>query len=101
MGTAAVVVIVTCGYFVYDDRQSKTAAIATEAAAEQRVKYVKCLDSLQSTKDFLTSQNSWEGKSHNERLTAFEDIIAKTQGEDVASLLVTLFEMSLKQCGPI
>ena len=78
LAAMAIVVIATCGYFVYDDRQSK----ATVAA---KVSRAKCLSELRAAKAMLKDINMWDGKTHKERMEAF--------------ILPSYFDYLWKECG--
>lgn len=100
LATAAIVVIATCGYFVYDDRQSKAAeAAAEEAAAEEaeaRRSHLYCLENLRDQKEMLEGVNMWEGKTHGERIEAFE---THPRFKRYSALLSSSFDYSWEKCG--
>jgi hypothetical protein len=85
LATIAIVVIGTCGYFVYDDYQSKAAeakAVAARAKLESRV---NCLSELKAAKEMLKDINMWDGKTHKERMEA--------------SILPDYFDYLWRECG--
>ncbi|MDA9291710.1 hypothetical protein N9P99_00490 [Planktomarina temperata] len=89
LATMAIVVIATCGYFVYDDRKSK----AAEAAAVWRL---DCLKTLRSLRDDLKEVNMWDGKTHEERVNAFKTHPNFTKYEPIYS---NNFDGLWKECG--
>ena len=93
LATMAMVVIATCGYFVYDDYQSKAAEAEAKAKLVQRL---DCLDSLRSLKGYLEEINMWEGKTHKERVKVFETHPNFTKYEPVFSIN---FDNLWKKCG--
>ena len=98
LGTAAVVVIITCGYFVYNDLQSKAAIVAAEEAMEERASYISCRIELQKLKETLQKLGVWEGKTHEERLKELQNPLSVTE---YSPLLAVLLEVNWEKCGPI
>ena len=98
MGTAAVVVIATCGYFVYDNLQSKAAIVATEEAIEERASYISCRTELQELKELLKKLEVWDGKTHEERLKELNGLLSTIENGD---LLAIMLEAKWRDCGPI
>ena len=98
MATAAVVVIATCGFFVYDNLQSKAAIVAAEEAVEERVSYISCLKSLQEIKERLKEAGVWEGYTHKERLEELNSLLSTIKD---TSWLAMMYEIRWDECGPI
>ena len=98
MKTAAVVVIATCGYFVYEDRQEKKLALEKAEASEQGQKYRRCRDQLRGVVDFTGSTSGDTMEEISSRLIL---LVSKSQSESVANMLVSLFEDQWEKCGPI
>ena len=87
VAAAAIVVIATCGYFVYDDVRAKR-------LAEQRIEFLKCRESLrQLRRTFEKMDMLWDYKTAEARL----EVIDKTFGAFVADV----FASDWKKCGPI
>ena len=98
MATAAIVVIATCGYFVYDNLQSKATVAESEKALDESVSYFRCLNTLRDTKGLLQKAGLWEGKTHEERLTELKSPLSTVKS---SSFLAMIYETSWKKCGPI
>ena len=100
LATMAIVVIATCGYFVYDDYQSKAAeakAIAAEAAARAELESrVNCLTNLRELKAMLEGVNMWDGKTHKERMETFKTHPRFTK---YSNLLSESLDYYSKECG--
>ena len=100
MGAAAIVVILTCGYFVYDDRQAKAEQAETERRLAATAEYLNCRKSLGEVKSILESVNLWEGRTHLQRVDAINDSehpVLLQYGE----LLTSMYEVRWEECGPI
>jgi hypothetical protein len=100
MGTAALVVILTCGYFFYDDRKSKIAATASERESIEMAEHLRCRESLREAKELLERVNIWEGKTYEERLAAISNSNDPTI-KKYAATITLMFESSWERCGPI
>ena len=98
MGTAAVVVIATCGYFVYDDLQSKASIVAAEEAIDEGASYIGCRKKLRTLKERLEKLGVWEGKTHEERLMELNSLLSTIEG---STLLAVRLEGYWDDCGPI
>ena len=100
MGTAATVVILTCGYFVYDDRQAKAEEAERAQRQAEQAAYLLCRTSLQEIRDTLNRTNLWEGRTHSQRLAdiARSDHPAIKKYSSVISLM---YEVRWEECGPI
>ncbi len=98
MATAAIVVIATCGYFVYENQQSKAEATAQAEAQEQIIKYAQCREQIKSAADLTDSPR---GATLEEISFKLRAKVTKSQGESVANLLVAIFEDMWKNCGPL
>lgn len=83
---AAVVVMATCGYFVYDN-------IQTKEAIEQRADLIRCRSSLNDIKDMPAIRWQWEGKTHEQRVK----LVRANYGE----LFARLLEINWEECGPV
>ena len=105
MGTAAVMVIITCGYFLYADLQTKAAAAVAAEARAERIKYLNCRENLNANKGYLKKLNKWHGTTHEERMKAFADIQEYNnygnKGEDFSGLFSMVFDQTWQKCGPI
>lgn len=100
MGTAAVVVIATCGYFVYDNLQAKAEKAEKAEAEMKQAETVECRQSLRRIKKILLSANLWEGKTHSQRLAAISE--SKHPAiEEYAGLIKLMYEVNWEKCGPI
>jgi hypothetical protein len=85
--TAAVTVIATCGYFVYDD-------IRTKQLFKARLEYRNCLHTLEKTKEAYESVGGdWDNRSTEQRHT----FLVENFGNLVADVFVDQWE----ECGPI
>ena len=98
LGTAAVVVIATCGYFVYDNLQSKAEVAEAEKAMEERISYLRCLKTRRDNKRRLQKAGLWEGKTHEERLKELKNPRSTVKS---GSFLAMIYETSWKECEPI
>jgi hypothetical protein len=98
MATAAVVVIATCGYFVYEDRQSKAVALEKAEASERRQKYISCRDQLKETAEFTGSTS---GETMEEISSRLIMLLRKSESEAVTKLMASVFENLWEECGPI
>ena len=96
LATMAIVVIATCGYFVYDDRQSKAAEAEAVAAAAELESRVNCLSDLRDLKEMLEGVNMWDGKTHKERIETFE---THPRFEEYSTVLSMSLDYSWKKCG--
>ena len=86
IGTAAVVVISTCGYFVYED-------ISMKQRIKARMEYRRCIDGLESVKELLDPSGSWEAQTTEMRV--------ETLRRNNGSLIADIFEDQWEECGPI
>ena len=98
MGTAAVIVIATCGYFVYDNLQSKAAIVAAEETIEERASYISCRIELQELKELLETLGVWEGRTHEERLKELRSLLSTIKYS--VSYAISL-EIYWEDCGPV
>jgi hypothetical protein len=100
IGTAAVVVIAACGYFVYDNLQTKAAAAAEEARVERA-----CRGVLYKDKRHLMKLGKWHGTTLEEKVKAFADIPEYNNfagsGKDLSGLSSNIFASYWEHCGPI
>ena len=96
LATMAIVVIATCGYFVYDDRQSKAAEAEAVAAAAELESRVNCLSDLRDLKEMLEGVNMWDGKTHKERMEAFE---THPRFMEYSTLLSMSLDYAWEECG--
>ena len=96
LATMAIVVIATCGYFVYDDYQSKAAEAKAVAARAELESRVNCLTNLRELKAMLEGVNMWDGKTHKERMDTFKTHRRFTK---YSNLLSESLDYYSKECG--
>ena len=87
IGTAAVVVISTCGYFVYEDISMKA-----------RMEYLQCQKELVWDKknlfDGYSDSRAWEAQTTEMRLEALRRL-------NNGNILADSFERNWEECGPV
>ena len=86
VGTTAVVVISTCGYFVYED-------ISMKQRTKARMEYRRCIDGLEAAKELLDRSGSWEVETTEMRVEALRNL--------TGHLVADVFENQWEECGPI
>ena len=87
LGTTAVIVIATCGYFVYDN-------IRTKQLIKARLEYQRCMETLESTKEYYVGiGGDWDNDSIEQRHSFLV--------ENIGNLIADIFVDQWEQCGPI
>ena len=95
VSVAAVVVIATCGYLVFDKMQERAKEEAIAQAAKERAEYLSCLNTLNRIKDFLKAKDAWDGTTLSEKIEVIES------DPKYGSLDVLLLRNASSTCGPI
>lgn len=95
VSVAAVVVIATCGYFVFDKMQERAEEEAIAQAAKERAEYLSCLDTLEQIRDILKAKGAWDGTTLSEKIEALRN------DPKYGGLLMLMLESSSPKCGPL